>query len=67
MPDSEAKKRWIKENTKIITFKTMKKGDADILNFLSTHPTTPTIKKALREYMANHPEEMEETNAVQNP
>ena len=55
MPDSEAKKRWIKENSKIIGFKVMFKSDADIIEYLSQVPTGPTIKTALREYMAKHP------------
>lgn len=54
MGDSEAKKRWIKENSKIITFKCMLKSDADILAFLQDRPTAPTIKAALREYIKNH-------------
>ena len=58
MPDSEAKKRWIKENTKVISFKVMLKSDNDIIEYLKTVPTATTIKAALREYMANHPEEM---------
>lgn len=57
MPDSEAKKRWMKENTKIVSFKLMNKSDADILEYLSSKPTATTIKLALREYMENHSEE----------
>ena len=34
MPDSEAKKRWMRENTVVITVKCMYKSDADILEFL---------------------------------
>ena len=57
MPDSEAKKRWMKENSKIISFKAMNKSDADIIEYLSTRATATTIKAALREYMKNHSEE----------
>ena len=56
MPDSEAKKRWMKENSKIISFKMMLKSDKDILDFLQDNPTATTIKHALREYMENHAE-----------
>lgn len=56
MPDSEAKKRWMKENSKIISFKMMLKSDKDILDFLQDKPTATTIKQALREYMENHAE-----------
>lgn len=55
-PDSEAKKKWIKENSKMVTFKLMNKSDCDIIEYLKERPTGPTIKKALREYMENHPE-----------
>ena len=48
MPDSEAKKRWMKENSKIISFKVMLKSDADIIEFLKDRPTATTIKQALR-------------------
>lgn len=53
-PDSEAKKRWIRENTKMVTIKLMKKSDADIIAYLSAVPTGPTIKAALREYIAKN-------------
>ena len=56
MPDSEAKKRWIKENSKIVTIKMMNKGDKDIMDYLEDKPTATTIKAALREYMQNHPD-----------
>ena len=54
MPDSPAKKKWLKENSKAVTFRLMIKGDADIIEYLETVPTATTIKLALREYMANH-------------
>lgn len=54
MPDSEAKKRWMKENSKIVSFKLMNKSDADIIEYLSSRATATTIKAALREYMQNH-------------
>ena len=58
MPDSEAKKKWIKENTKVVSFKLMKKGDKDIIDFLEQRPVATTIKKSIREYMANHKDEV---------
>ena len=57
MPDSEAKKRWMRENTVVITVKCMYKSDADILEFLDGKPKATVIKAALREYMENHKEE----------
>ena len=59
MPDSEAKKRWMKENFWLIGFKVHRKHDADIVSFLETlgDEKQKVIKKALREYMKNHPDE----------
>ena len=57
MPDSEAKKKWMKENSKIVSFKMMNKSDKDIMDFLEGRPTATTIKAALREYMKTHKEE----------
>ena len=48
---------WQKENTKKITFQFMLKGDADILEALEKSDNKAgLIKKALREYIANHKE-----------
>ena len=55
MPDSPAKKKWLKDNSKAISFRLMLKGDADIIAYLETVPTATTIKAALREYMKTHP------------
>lgn len=60
MPDSEAKKKWIRENSTIISIKYMNRSDADILDFLEGKPKATIIKAALREYMKNHPEQGEE-------
>ena len=34
MPDSPAKKKWLKDNSKAISFRLMLKGDADIIEYL---------------------------------
>ena len=54
MPDSPAKKKWLKDNSKAISFRLMLKGDADIIAFLEDKPNATIIKAALREYMKNH-------------
>ncbi len=54
MPDSEAKTRWMRENSKNLTVKFMNKSDKDILDFLEGKPKATIIKLALREYMENH-------------
>jgi len=57
MYESEAKRKWQKENTVFIGVKLQKSTDADILAFLQDKPNQTTIKLALREYMKNHKEE----------
>lgn len=61
MPDSEAKKKWIAENTIVFSLKLMKKADADIIAYLDSKGAEgvkkgTVIKQALREYMKNHPD-----------
>lgn len=57
--DSEAKKRWQKENMMMLCFKLHRKNDADIIAFLEEKGADKqkAIKTALREYMENHKEE----------
>lgn len=57
MPESEAKKQWMRENTTMVTVKMTHKGDADILAYLNGKAKATVIKAALREYMARHPKE----------
>ena len=57
MYESEAKRKWQKENTVFIGVKLQKSTDADILAFLQDKQNQTTIKIALREYMENHKEE----------
>ena len=58
MPDSEAKKAWIRENTRVYSLKVMRKTEPDILSFLEAQSSPGTvIKKAIREYIANHEKE----------
>lgn len=57
MAESEAHKRWVKENTVFVGVRLQKNTDADILRFLENKQNQTTIKAALREYMANHPNE----------
>ena len=56
MPDSEAKKKWMKENSKIVPIKFMKRTESDILEYLEDKPTATVIKKALRYYMTHEDE-----------
>lgn len=51
--DSEAKRRWIKENTVSIGMKLNKNTDADILDYLKDKPNQTEIKRILKEYIAN--------------
>ena len=56
MPDSTAKKEWMKANTTMVTVKMTNKGDADLLRYLDGKTKATVIKAALREYMKNHPD-----------
>lgn len=52
--ESEAKRKWQKENTVFIGVKLQKSTDADILQFLEGKQRQTVIKSALREYIQNH-------------
>ena len=56
MSESEAYKKWAKENTVIITMRLQKSTDADILRLLEGKAKQTIIKAALREYIKNHEE-----------
>ena len=58
-PESEAKKRWMQNNTTMISVKMIKKSDADILEYLQGEAKATIIKAALREYMERHPKARE--------
>lgn len=49
MPDSEAKRRWIAENTTTITLKLNNRTDADILDALDGKPKQTEIKRMVRD------------------
>ena len=57
MPDSEAKKKWQKENTVFIGLKLQKSTDKDILEYLKDKSNQTEIKRILKEYIANHADE----------
>ena len=59
MPERESKKRWDAANSRVYTFKLMNKTDQDVIDFLEGKNKRDTICAALREYMANHKEELE--------
>lgn len=62
MAEPDTQKRWAKANTVMMTFRFMKKSDADLIEFLADKKGTKgtIIKAALREYIANHPESSED-------
>lgn len=60
MPDSEAKKAWDKKNMVFCAFKLFRasgrgENDQDIIDYMDGKQKSEIIKKALREYMENHP------------
>lgn len=56
MPDSEAKKRWMAQNTVIVTVKFMRKTDSDVIEFLEGKNKRDTLLEVIRFYMENHKE-----------
>ena len=59
MPESEAKKQWMKENSITFSIKLMKRTEGDIIEFIDKLgdqgiPRGTVFKLALREYMENH-------------
>jgi len=59
MTHSDAHKKWMQENTVMMSIRLQKKTDADILEYLEGKTRQAVIKAALREYMANHPHKTE--------
>ena len=59
MPTPPSKIRWDKEHTVLVGIKFQRKTDQDCIDFLEGKNKRDTICAALREYMANHPEESE--------
>lgn len=57
MPDSEAKKAWMRANTVMAAVKLNRNTDKDIIDFFGDKISASVIKAALREYIKNHPEE----------
>lgn len=50
---------WAKENSKKYTFKFMLKGDADVIEILENSDNKAgLVRKAIREYIANHKQEL---------
>ncbi len=56
MPDSEAKRKWQRENLLMIGFKLHRKHDSDIIEYLMSigADKQKVMKTAIREYMATH-------------
>lgn len=62
MPEREAKKAWMKENSIMITVRLMRRTEDDIVSYLDKMQEKgiargALIKAALREYMNNHKED----------
>ena len=49
--DSEAKRKWAKENTVFIGLKLNKRTDSDILEYLKDKPNQTEIKRILKSYI----------------
>lgn len=62
MPDSEAKKKWINDNTIIFSVKLMKRTEPELIEYMNKQLEKgigkgTILKRALREYMEHHKEE----------
>lgn len=62
---NEAWSNWSRDNSIVFTMKIMKKSEEDIVKFLDVEAKkgvarNTAIKKAIREYIANHKEEYNE-------
>ena len=62
MPDSTAKKEWMKKNSVMVSVKFMNKSDAALIEYLdaqkqSGKERSAVIKRAIKEYMERHPME----------
>ena len=56
-PETEAHKKWVKENTVFIGIRLQNGTDRELIDFLSAQTSKQgAIKTALREYIANHSE-----------
>lgn len=57
MPDAPSKVRWDAENVRIFTVKMFRKTEQDVIEYLEPKNKRNIICAAIREYMANHPDE----------
>lgn len=62
MPDSTAKKEWMKNNSVMVSVKFMNKSDAALIEYLNAQKQcgkerSAVIKQAIKEYMERHPVE----------
>ena len=60
MMESEARKKWLKENTEFIGIRLQKSTDADILQYLEGKQNQTEIKKALRLLIETERKEQEQ-------
>lgn len=54
MPDSEWKKKWDAQNTRIFSVKFFRRTDNDVIEFLESRNKRNIICAAIREYIENH-------------
>jgi hypothetical protein len=54
-PETEAHKKWVKDNTVFIGIRLQNNTDKELIEFLSAQTSKQgAIKAALREYIASH-------------
>ena len=57
----KAQAKWQKKGTVMVSMRLQRGSDADILEYLEGEAKQTIIKKALREYISNHPKEKTES------
>ena len=62
MAESQAKRDWMKKNTVQGTIKLYRKQSAEIIDYYGGRITSSDIRKALEEYIENHPKTQDADN-----
>ena len=65
MAESDAHKKWVKENTVFVGIRLQKSTDKDILDYLEGKQNQTEFKNAIRYYIKNHRKRKEKENADQ--
>jgi len=65
MAESDAHKKWVKENTVFVGIRLQKNTDKDIIDYLDGKQNQTEFKKAIRYYIKNYRKRKETEDAEQ--